>query len=178
MKIILVPTDGSATAEKALDIALDLAEKHKAAVTLMHVLLRDKEPNELLRLPDLQAAGEGVVETLTKIAEAPEPEHSVTEMMGERDHPNRPVDEALLRQIGEHVLKRAVAQAAARGASAKLLDLLDDAPAKAIVAAAKTAGADTIVMGTRGLRTIEAIAFGSVSQEVCRTAPCSCIAVH
>jgi nucleotide-binding universal stress UspA family protein len=178
MKVILVPTDGSLAADKALDIALDLVEKHEAALVLMHVLLKDKEPNEILRLPELEGAGDDVTATLTEISKAPEPEHSVTELMGERDHPNRPVDEELLRRIGVHVLKRAEARAAARGVSAQLLDLQDGKPAKAIVAAAKASGADTIVMGTRGLRTIEAMAFGSVSQEVCRTAPCACVAVH
>ena len=39
-------------------------------------------------------------------------------------------------------------------------------------------GADAIVMGTRGLRPMDAITVGSVSQEVCRTAKCTCIMVH
>ena len=43
MKTILMPTDGSEPAVKALDVALDLACQHEANVRLMHVLLRDKE---------------------------------------------------------------------------------------------------------------------------------------
>jgi len=68
MKTILVPTDGSVAAEKALDLALDLAEKHGAGIKLLHVLLQDKEPNELLRLPDLSAA-EGDVGSALKALE-------------------------------------------------------------------------------------------------------------
>ena len=64
------------------------------------------------------------------------------------------------------------------GIKADVLDLADGEAAPAIKAAAEAASADTIVMGTRGLRQIEAVTFGSVSQEVCRTVECTCIAVH
>ena len=175
MKAILVPTDGSRTAEKALEVAIDLAQQHKAAVTLFHVLLKDKEPDELLRLPELDA---DIVDTLRKIARAPEPEHTVEDLMAERDVPNRPVEDDLLRRIGAHILKRAQARAKARGVTVNLLELAGDRPAEAIVAAARTNDADAIVMGSRGLRYIEAISYGSVSQEVCRTANCTCVAVH
>ena len=178
MKAILVPTDGSSTAEKALEVALDLAQQHKAAVTLFHVLLKDKEPDELLRLPELEAAGADVVDTLRKISRAPEPEHTAEGLMAGRNLPSRPVGEDLLRRIGEHILKRAQAQAAARGVPVETLELASDRPAEAIVAAARANSADAIVMGSRGLRYIEAISYGSVSQEVCRTANCTCVAVH
>jgi nucleotide-binding universal stress UspA family protein len=59
-----------------------------------------------------------------------------------------------------------------------MLDLADGAAAPAIKSAAEATNADTIVMGTRGLRQIEAVTFGSVSQEVCRTVQCTCVAVH
>lgn len=165
-------------ADKALGIALDLAQQHNASLALMHVLLHDKEPDELLRLPDLDAAGAEVVSSLNEIKDAPEPEHTAAELMGDPGAPNRPVNDDLLRKIGDHVLTRAKAQAAEQGIDAQKLEIQDGRPAEAIVAAAEAAGADTIVMGTRGLRMIEAMAFGSVSQEVCRTASCSCIAVH
>ena len=56
MKRILVAIDGSRAADKALEVGLDLAEQHQAEIRLLHVLLRDKEPTELLRLPDLAHA--------------------------------------------------------------------------------------------------------------------------
>jgi len=178
MKTILVPTDGSAAAEKALDLALDLAEKHGAAIRLLHVLLRDKEPNELLRLPDLSAADGDLVGALNTLEQSPETPRTAEELMSERNTPRRPSPESVLRAIGAHVLKRASAHAAERGVKAEALDLADGAAAPAIKAAAEAANADTIVMGTRGLRQIEAVTFGSVSQEVCRTVDCTCVAVH
>jgi len=178
MKTILVPTDGSMAAEKALDLALDLAQKHDADVKLLHVLLRDKEPDELLRLPELSEAEGDVVSELHACEHCPEAQRTVEELMGERNVPKRPAPESLLRQIGAHVLKRATAHAAERGVSAEMLELADGAAAPSIKAAAEATNADTIVMGTRGLRQIEAVTFGSVSQEVCRLVGCTCIAVH
>ena len=84
--------------------------------------------------------------------------------MAQRGTPDRPVGEDLLRTIGEHVLNRATVRADARGVSAQALPLGDGAAAAAIATAADAEGVDTIVMGTRGLRQIEAVAFGSVSQ--------------
>ena len=178
MKTILVPTDGSIAAEKALDLALDLAQKHGANLKLLHVLLRDKEPDELLRLPELSEAEGDVVNELHACEHCPEAQRTVEDLMGERNVPKRPAPEGLLRNIGTHVLKRATAHAAERGVNAEILELADGATAPAIKAAAESAQADTIVMGTRGLRQIEAITFGSVSQQVCRTVACTCIAVH
>ncbi len=178
MKTILVPTDGSTAAEKALDLALDLAQKHDADLKLLHVLLRDKEPDELLRLPELSAAEGDVRSELESLEKGPKTPRTAEELMGERSAPRRPAPESLLRTIGAHVLKRADAHAAERGVSAEILELADSAAAPAIKAAADAIHADTIVMGTRGLRQIEAVTFGSVSQEVCRSVDCTCIAVH
>jgi len=178
MRTILVPTDGSRPAEKALELALDLARQHGAAIKLMHVLLRDKEPNELMRLPELAAAGADVVGELEQMLQGPEVPRSAEELMANRDAPSRPASETVLRAIGAHVLRRARKRARERGVAVEVLDLIDGAPAPAIASAAEAAGADAIVMGTRGLRQIEALAFGSVSQQVCRTVSCTCVAVH
>jgi len=178
MKTILVPTDGSIAAEKALDLALDLAEKHNACIKLFHVLLRDKEPNELLRLPELAEANTGIVDELKNLEQSPKATLTAEQLMGERNAPRRPSPESLLRNIGAHILQRAGEHVEARGIKADVLDLADGGTAPAIKAAAEATNADTIVMGTRGLRQIEAVTFGSVSQEVCQSSGCTCVAVH
>jgi nucleotide-binding universal stress UspA family protein len=178
MKTILVAIDGSDVSEKALEVALDLAERHKAQVKLLHVLLRDKEPEELLRLPDLPGTGADIAAELARLVEAPSTRRSAEELMADPNLPNHPISEPLLRKVGAHVLRRASARAARRGVAAEVLDLADGAAAPAIVATAEAIGADTIVIGSRGLRQIEAFTFGSVSEEVRRTARCTCIAIH
>ncbi len=176
MKIILVPTDGSAAAEKATNLALDLAQHHGAEIKLLHVLLRDKEPDELLRLPGVSSADEEIVSKLNSLKQGPAIELSAEKLMAFAV--KRPVSEKVLRLIGDHVLKRAKAQALERDVSVEVLELTDGPPAAAIVAAADKIDADTIIMGMRGLRQIEAMTFGSVSQEVCRTTLRTCVAVH
>ncbi len=176
MKTILVPTDGSQPAMKALDLALDLAQQHAADVHLMHVLLRDKEADELLSLPDVGEAGTDVVSELERLANHPQAPVTAEDLMA--NVVRQPAPEELLRLLGAQVLVSAQKRAVERGIKAEVLDLVDGAPAPSIIAAAETTGADTIVMGTRGLRNIEVITFGSVSQEVCRTAACTCVAVH
>ena len=176
MNTILVPTDGSEPAMKALDLALDLALQHGANVQLMHVLLRDKEADELLGLPDVKNAGEDVMGELDRLAKSPAEPVSAEDIMA--NVVKRPAPEDVLRLLGAQVLTSAQKYAMQRGVKADVLDLVDGAAAPAIVSAAEAAGADAIVMGTRGLRNIEVITFGSVSQEVCRTAACTCVAVH
>lgn len=51
-------------------------------------------------------------------------------------------------------------------------DLLEGPEAEAILAAGAAQSVDLIVMGTRGLGTIEGIMFGSVSRKVTHHAPC------
>lgn len=177
MKTILVPTDGSVAAEKALNVALDLAEKHRANIKLLHVLLREMEPYELLRLSEL-TPGDNVVRQLRNLAEGPKTPRSVEDLMGALNAPDRPAPDTLLHTIGTQVLDRAKKRARARDVTVEVLDIADGAAAPAIVAAAETQGVDTIVMGMRGLRHIDALTFGSVSQEVCRTVKCTCVAVH
>ena len=55
---ILVPIDGSDHADKALDLAIDLAGRYGAGLTLVHVLLRGSVPDEVRALSDRPGAAE------------------------------------------------------------------------------------------------------------------------
>lgn len=178
MKTILVPTDGSPAADKALGVALDLAQVHGADLKLFHVLLRDKEPAQLLRLPELEEAGENVVSELGRLQSVPVSAPSAAAVMAAPDAASHPTPGPMLKMIGAHILRRALSNAAERGVTAEALELSEGPTAAAIVATADAVEADTIVMGARGLRTIDALTIGSVSQEVCRSAGATCIAVH
>lgn len=178
MRRILVPFDGSKAAERALDVAVDLALQHDASISLLHVLLHDAEADPLLNLPGISAAGEAVVDELKRLAQAPEPTRTVEEQMANPGAPVRPAPAILLRIIGAQVLGWAKSHVEEQGARARSLNLVDGRAAESILATASEIGADAIVMGTRGLRPMEAITVGSVSQEVCRTSKCSCIMVH
>jgi nucleotide-binding universal stress UspA family protein len=178
LKRILVAIDGSTAADKALEVALDLATQHEAEIRLLHVLLRDKEPAELLRLADLAHARKDLVVELTCLARQPFSARSAAEIMRNPSAPDRPVPAQVLRKIGAYLLKRAGVLAETRCIRAEALKLADGPVAQTITATAVAEQADTIVMGSRGLSLIDALGFGSASQEVFRSAPCTCIAVH
>ncbi len=175
MEKILVPTDGSDHALKAIDIACDLAHRHGAKVMLCHVLLRDKEADELHKLAQSEGFNSGLVEQLAEIAQAPAPEPQ--DRLSIRDHDPKPVPDELLTKIGEHLLERAQARSAEHGVSAEVLEIEAGPAAERIVDLAKRREADAIIMGSRGLRAIQAINFGSISQRVSLEAPCTCVTV-
>ena len=178
MQTILVALDGSRSADKALGIALDLARQHKAKLVILHVLLRDQEPAALLRLPGIAAGGPALAGQLKRLRKADPRKRSAEEIMNDLSEPSRSVPEAVLREIATLVLERGRARAARHRVGVEMLEPGDSAAATAIAAAATRLQADAIVMGSRGLRQIDSFTFGSVSQDVCRLAPCTCIAVH
>ena len=84
---------------------------------------------------------------------------------------------AVLEMLSEQVLKDAMAQAKRSGAPAVESEARWGEPAEAILDAAKHCGADTIVLGRRGLGRLVGLLIGSVSQKVVTLAPCSVIVV-
>lgn len=178
MKSILVPVDGSPHAGRALDIACDLALRNGAEVNLLHILLRERDPGDLLRLPAAARLQPDVAAALKHYDEAPAPTLSAGEIMSAPDSSGKHVAEDQLVAVANAVLQDAEEKVTARGLTCNILPLGKGQPAPGIVTAAREAKADTIVMGCRGLSTIDAFTLGSTSQEVCHHEPCPCIMVH
>jgi nucleotide-binding universal stress UspA family protein len=178
MKTILVAIDGSRPAGKALEVALDLATQHAAQIKLLHVLLRDKEPEELLRLFERADVEKDLVAELKRLAQRPGKQRSPAEIMANPNIPSKPVPVGLLRRVGTHFLRGGSTRAEGRRVPVEALKIADGEVAPTIMATARAVAADAIVMGSRGLRLIDALGFGSASQEVCREAHCTCIVVH
>ncbi len=178
MKSILVPVDGSRHADRALDIACDLALAHGAEIKLLHILLRERGPDELLDLPAAVRLAPEVAAALVRQREAPAPQLTVDEIMRAPNSAAKHVAEDHLRAVADAVQQDAAERVKARGVACTAVLLGDGAPASDIVAAARDANVDAIVMGTRGLGEIEAVTLGSTSHEVCHRAPCTCIMVH
>lgn len=177
MKYILVSTDGSDAAQKALDVAVDLAKSHDAGLVLFHTLMFDKEPEQLLKLAGV-FDDEDLCRQLEALRDAPAPVHTLEEVMEHPEAPTHPVPADVLQTIGEHVLDHALNAVTEHGVIGRCLDISGGAIAKAIVDAADEVDAIMIVMGTRGLRQIEELTFGSVSHELCRITDRTCVLVH
>jgi len=171
IKSILVPTDGSDQADKAVDLASDIAVKYGAELVLLYVMWRGPSLEAFRASIDLDQLSEGAREEL-------DPErHPIAEHVSSTFFPPV-VSKDASREIGEQVLARGRRTAEAKGVRAPNLVLLDGDPARAIAGTARREQVDLIAMGSRGLGGVEGLLTGSVSYKVNHTVPCSCMIVR
>ncbi len=167
LKQIVVPFDGSDHATRALELASDLAGKFGARLTIVHVLEHGWSREQWLRV-----VGEDSLDPETRRAldEAGTilPAVIATHM----------IPMAVLKELGEVLLRAAKKAALARGASEVDTQLLDGDPFYEILERVKDADADLIVMGMRGLGEITGMLVGSLSYKINHLAPCTCITVR
>jgi len=178
IKTILVPTDGSDHARKAVDLAGDLAGKYGARLVLLYVVTDRLTPadvralSNVARLPAEARAELERVEQEQKAAIAALSDESTR--LGAAAIPLSP---ALLGAVGNIVLDDAESAARGHGASEVNAVLMHGDPARCILSMAD-AEADMIVMGTRGLSDLAGLFVGSVSHKVNQLSHCTCITVR
>ena len=178
MKTLLVPTDGSLHAKKAIDLACDLAKLHGARIEFLHILLRDKQAPDLRKLLHEVELSEPLRRELDQ-ASAMQMDAAAPDWMPVMSPETLPstISDHLLESLGSQVLKAAETTALEKGVDCCSTRLESGDPVGCILKAAEETGADTIVMGHRGLRDIEAAAFGSVSNKVSHESTCSVVMV-
>jgi nucleotide-binding universal stress UspA family protein len=147
IRSVLVGVDGSENSGRALDFALDLAEKFGASITILNVseaLVMSAVPQESAAYPsgsvavlakDLRAIQDEVISKNVEHARAVKPNLPVSSMVREGD------------------------------------------AASEIVNAAKDGGFDVIVVGHRGTSKMRELFLGSVSEKVAHNAPCPVVIV-
>ena len=149
VETILVPTEGSDHADKAVAFAADIAQKYQADIVLLHVL---SDP------------GGGRVSG---------------ELRGLARLEHLDIAECDFRQAGaSELLQRAEALAREHGADRIDRVIEEGDPTRRILACAEDRGADLIVMGSRGLGDLPGLLLGSVSHKVGHLAKCTCITVR
>lgn len=149
INVILHPTDGSAAAKKALDLACDLARDHGAKLILLHAQGRigsSAVPEELEHFEKLE-------------------HYRITEA-------------DLLAEAARSVLQTAEDNARNHGISDIETRIEIGDPSRVIVDMAAQKKADMIVIGSRGLGDLQGLLLGSVSHKVAHAAPCSCVVVR
>ena len=144
---VLVAVDGSENSGRALDFALDLAEKYGAAVTVLNV--SSSPVMGAVPLEPTSISGEGMIafaKDLTKI------------------------HEEILSKAVAHAkeIKPDVT------VSSKVRE---GDPALEIVAEAREGGFDVVVVGHRGLGRMREVFLGNISEKVTHLASCSVIIV-
>lgn len=175
LKTILVATDGSDHAGKALGLAADLAARYGARLVLLHVLMSNARSETLQALADRKRLPKELAERL----ESYEADFQTAMMSagGATGYVPAPPPPELLTAIGKQLLEDA--EAAARKAGVKEVSTVTyggDA-ADAILECADKEKADMIVLGSRGLSDLKGFFLGSVSHKVSNHASCTCVTV-
>ncbi len=170
LKKILVSTDGSDHAGKAVALASDLAAKYGAELTILHVLLRGHLPEELRRLVEV----EGLVKHSDK---PPVTEVPMAMAMAPAQVESETASLQVLDAVGRQIVESAEHVARDHGVETVRTLVEDGDAAERILEIAERAGADAIVLGSRGLGTLKGLLLGSVSTKVAQHAHCTCITV-
>ena len=143
-KKILVPSDGSASAEKALQKAVELARLTDAEIVILTVYRH----------------------------------HSMLESSFSMVRPSDPeAMDAVMRNHAQEVANHGKQTALAAGAPRVRAFIKSGPPARTIVAWAKEKEVDLIVLGSRGLGSVEGYLLGSVSHKVTGLAKCPVLVV-
>ncbi len=148
-KKFLVAIDGSEQAWKALDLAIDIAKRSDAELSILHVVPYEAFPEGLKDF----AKVEGI---------------NIEEERA-RFHAGRALADALTAE--------AAARAAKQGLERVKTLTAEGNASKEIVATANSEAADMLFMGSRGLGEVRGLLMGSVSHKVMNMAPCTCVAV-
>lgn len=172
---VLIATDGSAHAAKAVEFGSDIAAKYGAEVVLVHVLLRDELSENLRHLAEVEyhagAGGKPLAEAIAMIPEGRFPAASIQPRSAQTPG-------AVLRAVADEILTQAEREAKQHGVTRISRQIEDGNPVKRILEVAKDSKADLIVTGARGLSDLKALVVGSVSHKLSHLAPVTCITVR
>lgn len=178
IKTIISPTDGSAHARKAVDLAGDLAGKYGARLVLLYVVTDGLTPGDVRALIDVTRLPDDARAELERVEQ--EQKAAMSAMSDDATGWGAsaiPLSPALLGAVGNVVLDAAESAARGHGAPEVNAVLMHGDPARCILSLAD-AEADMIVMGTRGLTSLAGLFVGSVSHKVNQLSRCTCIAVR
>lgn len=175
VKKVLIATDGSDHARKAVEFGSDIAAKFGAEVILVHVLLRDHLSDNLRHMAEVEfQSAEGGRQLREAIAAIPDAHFPAAELMPKDTRsPDR-----VLNAVAEQVLSAAERTARRHGVSKVSTQTEDGDAAARILEVARDVNADLIVTGTRGLSGLRALLVGSVSHKLTNISPVTCITVR
>jgi len=175
-KNILVATDGSDHADKAVAVAADLATRYDVGLTLLHVLLRrNAESGDLRGLIDVEKLSEDEREEFERFETM---ERATSGATNPIISVSLPLPAKILAAVGNAIIDKAEGIAKEHGVTAIDRVVLEGNPANAILELAKTKNVDLIVLGTRGQSDLQGLLVGSVSHKVSHLAECTCISVR
>ena len=175
VKKILIATDGSSHANKAVQFGSDIAAKYGAEVVLLHVLLRDHLSDSLRHMAEIEyqtaEGGKPLQEAIAAIPEGRFPTASL--LPKDAQSPER-----VLHAVAEQVLSAAERTATEHGVAKISKQIEDGNAASRILEVAENVKADMIFSGARGLSDMKALMVGSVSHKLANMASVTCVMVR
>jgi universal stress protein A len=158
---MLIPTDFSPAANRALVYAFEEATQHQAKLTLLHVL-QHHPATEVYYIKDAPQGGTGYVAEFG--AKLPAfPTHA---------------PETIRRDYHEEALRQLRALVPTTFPGAWEVQVAVGNPAEAIVRTAEDLDVDLIIMATHGRTGVPHIVLGSVAEKVVRHAPCPVLTIR
>lgn len=169
---IVVATDGSNHARRALDMAAELASRDNASLHIIYVVDSDISglPEGLFEMSKSEHLINPAPQVFTDFRDV----HS--DALKAAQQASRE-SQRLVTQLGEHIVKDAVRIARLAGVDQVTSSIESGKPADAILSYAKKHNADAIVTGRRGQSALKSLFMGSTSMKVAQNAECTCITV-
>lgn len=125
IKTILVPTDGSSHAKKAIDLAADIAQKYDAKLVILHVLLRHTSESDIEVLCKENAMPTALAKEFDDLRE------KYLELATTMYEPG-PIfiimPDSLLKLVGDLILKNARQRAESKGIKSISAHIVDGSP--------------------------------------------------
>ena len=168
---IVIATDGSSSAQNAVDTAIDLAKKYDAKLTLVHVLTHDHPSAEIRRMLEVEHLEEPIPVQENKSG-------GISSAVGRLLKAG--IDSKEYRAVtvlGEQIINTASKKAKKAGVKDIKAVVRDGDYANSILEVANSTDADLIVVGRRGLSKLKGFVTGSVSHKVSQRANCSVLTV-
>jgi nucleotide-binding universal stress UspA family protein len=176
IKKVLIATDGSEHATKAVAFGADIAAKYGAELIILHILLRHELPRDLKRFAEVEhlSAGAGMRSPPIPIS-APAPDLGSYLNLANGDVG---LTADILGKLGEKIVDRAEKTARDHGVEQIAKRIEDGKPVDQILEIAKSENVDLIVTGARGLSDLQALVCGSVSHKLSQLSPVTCLSVR
>ena len=171
-KNILVATDGSEAAHRAVQTAADLAGKYDAQLHVLHVMLHGEQPKSLRHMAEVENLAN--IPTMKPVVGDDMP----ARVRADGEISDHRLDHEALAILSNRILEGAVVTAEKAGAEKITTHAADGDPATRILDMCDQTDSQLIVMGSRGLGRLKSLLVGSVSQKVGQMSECCCLTVR
>ncbi len=171
IKNIVLAIDGSIHARHAQAVAIDLASKYEAQLTLVHVLTHDHPSKEFTRMAEVELRSDS---RQPRVNDKKDTYSTVARFIGGASDDK---EARVIALLGEQIIDNASASARKAGVTNVTAEILTGDYANNILEVAKKMDTDIIVMGRRGLSNLKGFVTGSVSHKVSQRADCSVLTV-